>query len=148
VGNDRQWKAMVSQEIFKSLDKPLYETNKGRIEDVQNLNDGIGGITKNHTSEELIDLFNAITVPISKISTVPEVMADPLVEKVMLSSEDPISGAKISMPPSPHMTPFLEEMNRKLPFPPRFGEHNREIYGEVLGYSGEEIDRLKETKVI
>jgi crotonobetainyl-CoA:carnitine CoA-transferase CaiB-like acyl-CoA transferase len=46
------------------------------------------------------------------------------------------------------MTPFLEEMNRKLPFPPRFGEHNREIYGEVLGYSGEEIDRLKETKVI
>ncbi len=148
VGNDRQWKSMVSQEIFKPLDKPEYETNKGRIGDVQNLNRGITDITKNHTSEELIALFNAITVPISKISSVPEVMTDPLVEKVMLSSEDPVSGVRITMPPSPNMTPFLKEMDRKLPFPPRFGEHNREIYGEILGYSNEDIDRLKETKVI
>ncbi len=148
VGNDRQWKSMVSQEIFKSLDRPEYETNKGRIEDVQNLNQGIDKITKDHTSEELIDLFNSITVPISKISTVREVMADPLAKKVMLSAEDPVSGVKITMPPSPNMTPFLKEMGRKLPFPPRFGEHNREIYGEILGYSDEDIDRLKETKII
>jgi len=148
VGNDRQWKSMVSQDMFKSLDKPKYETNKGRIEDVLNLNHGIAEVTNNHTSDELIELFNSITVPISKISTVPEVMADPLVKKVMLSAEDPVSGVKIVMPPSPHMTPFLEEMNRKLSFPPRFGEHNREIYGEVLGYSTAEIDRLRETKII
>jgi formyl-CoA transferase len=148
VGNDRQWKSMVSQEMFKSLDRPEYETNKGRIEDVQNLNQGIGEITGNHPSDELIKLFNSITVPISKISTVPEVMADPLVKKVMLSAKDPVSGVEIIMPPSPHMTAFLEEMNRKLPFPPRFGEHNREIYGEVLGYSNEEIDRLGETQII
>ena len=36
VGNDRQWKAMVSQEIFSSLDKPEYEKNAGRIADVTN----------------------------------------------------------------------------------------------------------------
>jgi formyl-CoA transferase len=148
VGNDRQWKSMVSQEIFKSLDKPKYETNKGRIEDVKNLNDSISEITRNHTSEELVELFNSITVPISKICTVPEVMADPLVEKVLLSAEDPISGAKITMPPSPHLTPFLQEMNRKLPFPPRFGEHNKEIYGGMLGYSDGDLDRLKENKII
>jgi len=148
VGNDRQWKAMVSQKIFKSLDKPEYETNKGRIEGVQDLNKGINDITKTHTSDELIALFNSITVPVSKINTIPEVLEDPLAKKLFLSAEDPVSGAKITMPPSPNMTPFLEEMNRKLPFPPRFGEHNSEIYGKVLGYSDEEIDRLKETKVI
>lgn len=148
VGNDRQWKSMVSQDIFKSLDKPEYETNNGRIADVQNLNKSIVEITEKHTSEELIELFNSITVPISKICTVPEVMEDPLVKRVMLSSEDPISGTKIVMPPSPHMTPFLAEIGRKLPFPPRFGEHNKEIFASVLGYSDEDIQRLKDEKVI
>ncbi|MCP4575016.1 MAG: CoA transferase [Deltaproteobacteria bacterium] len=148
VGNDRQWKSMVTQDIFKSLDIPEYETNKGRIEGVQDLNKGIDEITRNHASNELIELFNSITVPISKISTVPEVMADPLVEKVLLSAEDPISGTKITMPPSPHMTPFLQKMDRKLPFPPRFGEHNKEVYGGILGYADGDLARLKEEKII
>jgi len=78
VGNDRQWKSMVSQEIFKSLDKPEYEKNDGRIKDVDNVNRVINESTKNHTSEELIDLFNSLTIPVSKISTIPEVIADPL----------------------------------------------------------------------
>jgi len=66
VGNDRQWRSIVSQEIFQSLDKPAYEKNEGRIRDVANLNRDINVITRNHTTEELIDLFTSITVPISK----------------------------------------------------------------------------------
>ena len=148
VGNDRQWKSMVSQEIFRSLDRPEYETNKGRIKDVGNLNRDINEITQNHTSEELIELFNSITVPISKIKTIPEVVADPLVERRLLYSTDPVTGTKITLAPPPRMTPFLEEAGRELSFPPRFGEHNREIYGTRLGYSAQELDRLGETKVI
>jgi formyl-CoA transferase len=70
VGNDRQWKSIVSMEMFKSLDKPEYEKNAGRIVDAQNLNKAINEIMMNHTSEELIDLFNAMTVPISKIKSI------------------------------------------------------------------------------
>jgi len=147
VGNDRQWKIMVSQDMFKSLDKPEYEKNAGRIKDVENLNRAINGITENHTSEELIDLFNSLTLPISKIKTIPEVIADPLVERRLLFAEDTKTGTKITLPPPPNMTPYLEGLGRKLPFPPRFGEHNREIYGE-LGYSKEDLERLKENKVI
>jgi formyl-CoA transferase len=147
VGNDRQWKSMVSQEIFKSLDKPEYEKNDGRIKDVDNVNRVINESTKNHTSEELIDLFNSLTIPVSKISTIPEVIADPLVEGRLLYSQDPATGTKITLPPPPNMTPFLEESNRKLPFPPRFGEHNHEIYGQ-LGYSDDDIQALKEKGII
>ncbi len=147
VGNDRQWKTMVSQEMFKSLDKPEYEKNAGRIGDVQNLNRAISEITKSHTSEELIDLFNSLTLPISKIKTIQEVIADPLVERRLLYSQDPVTGKKITLPPPPNMTPFLEQLDRQLPFPPRFGEHNKEIYGK-LGYSDEDLVRLKENKVI
>jgi len=147
VGNDRQWKSMVSLEMFKHLDKPEYEKNAGRIGDVRNLNREITEVTKKHTSEELIELFNSLTLPISKIKTIPEVVADPLVERRILSSQDPVTGTKITLPPPPNMTPFLEEHDRKLSFPPRFGEHNKEIYGK-LGYSDDDLARLKENKVI
>lgn len=148
VGNDRQWKSMVSQEPFKSLGKPEYEKNEGRIRDAKNLNRAINKITQNYMSEEMIELFNSITVPISKIKSVPEVVNDPLVERRLLFARDSVTGTRITLAPPPNMTPFLEKSKRQLSFPPRFGEHNQEIYGQRLGYSDEELSRLKEKRVI
>ena len=148
VGNDRQWKSMVSQEMFKSLDRPEYEKNLGRIRDVENLNRAINEVTCNHTSEDLIDLFNSLTLPISKIKTIPEVIADPLVERRLLFSRDDKTGTEITLPPPPNMTPFLEHLDRQLPFPPRFGEHNQEIYSQSLGYSDQELSAFKEKGII
>jgi formyl-CoA transferase len=148
VGNDRQWKTMVSQDIFKSLDKPAYEKNAGRIQDVQNLNQAINEITRNHSSEELIELYTTINVPISKIKTVNEVIEDPLVERRLLYSQDPVTGQRITLAPPPNMTPFLEQSDRQLLFPPRFGEQNNEIYGGKLGFSDDDLVRLKENGVI
>ncbi|MBW2572533.1 MAG: CoA transferase [Deltaproteobacteria bacterium] len=148
VGNDRQWKSMVSQEIFKSLDIPKYETNEDRIKAVRQLNSEINQITQDHSSAMLIELFNSITVPISKINTIPDVLADPFVQHRLLSAKDPVTGTKITMPPAPYLTVFLEKRNRQLSFPPRFGEHNTEIYGGMLGYSNEELNQLKARKII
>jgi formyl-CoA transferase len=148
VGNDRQWKTIVSQELFKSLDRPEYEKNAGRIGDVTNLNQAINKITKNCTSEELIELFTSITVPISKIKSIREVISDPLVEKRLLFANDPVSGKQITLAPPPNMTDFVEQRNRQLSFPPRFGEHNQKIYGQQLGLSEDELSRLKEKGVI
>ncbi|HHC24699.1 MAG TPA: CoA transferase [Desulfobacterales bacterium] len=147
VGNDRQWKSVVSLELFKSLDKPEYEKNEGRIQDVEHLNRAISDITGNHTSEELTDLFNSITVPISKIKTIPEVIADPLVEKRLLSAEDPVTGSRITLAPPPNMSLFLEAAGQQLSFPPRFGEQNQEIYGR-LGYSDEDISHFRDKGII
>jgi crotonobetainyl-CoA:carnitine CoA-transferase CaiB-like acyl-CoA transferase len=143
VGNDRQWKSMVGLDPFRSLDQPHYEKNSGRIADVKHLNGAINAITRQHTSEELIELLRAITVPVSKIKTVPEVIADPRVNRRLLWSHDPASGARITLAPPPNMTPFLERSKRELSFPPRFGEHNQEIYGRVLGCSPDDLSHLK-----
>jgi len=148
VGNDRQWTSMVSQEMFQSLDRPEYEKNAGRIKDVDRLNQAINEVTRKYTSEQLIELFNSLTLPISKIKTIPEVIADPLVERRLLFSTDEKTGVDLTLPPAPNMTPFLEQLNRRLPFPPRFGEHNRDIYGQRLGYSEHELTALKEKGVI
>jgi formyl-CoA transferase len=148
VGNDRQWKSMVSLEMFKHLDIPEYEKNLGRRGDFVNINQSINDVTQNHTSEELIGLFNTLTLPISKIKTIPEVIEDPLVQRRLLYSKDPKTGTEITLPPPPNMTPFLEELDRMLSFPPRFGEHNHEIYGNFLGYSDKQLEELKEKGTI
>ena len=148
VGNDRQWKSLVSEDMFKSLDKPEYEKNAGRIKDVANLNKAINAITEKHTTDDLIALFNRITLPISKIKTIPEVVVDPLVERRLVYSTDPKTGMKLTLAPPPTMTPYLEEIHRQMSFPPRFGEQNQEIYGKLLGYSDADLARLKEKKVI
>lgn len=148
VGNDRQWESMVSQEMFSSLAKEEYKKNKGRIADVANLNIAISAITEKYTSEELIELFTSITVPISKIKNINEVVEDPLVARRILSSTDPVSGKKITLAPPPNMTPFLEDNDQKLSFPPRFGEQNLEIYGNLLGYDESTLAEFKEKGII
>ncbi len=148
VGNDRQWKAMTSLDVFKPLDRPEYEKNQGRIGDVENLTKSINGITQDYTSEQLIEWFNAITLPVSKIKGVPDVVMDPLVERRLLFSEDPGSGTRLTLAPPPVMSPFLENTGKKLTFPPRFGEHNREIYSDILGYSQQKLAHFKENKII
>ncbi len=147
VGNDRQWKTFSSQDIFKSLDKPAYERNEGRIKDVVQLNKDINAITRKHTTDELIDLCTSITVPISKINLISDVIKDPLVEKRLLYSTDSKSGTKITLAPPPYMTPLIEKNNRQLAFPPRFGEHNQDYYTQI-GYSEETLENYKEKGII
>jgi formyl-CoA transferase len=148
VGNDRQWKSMVSLEMFASLDRPQYAKNAGRIADVKNLNRAISAITRQHSSEELLEKLNAITVPASKIKTIREVVADPLVARRLLFARDPDSATRITLAPPPHTTPFTEQSGRELSFPPRFGQHNPDIYGGVLGRSASELVDLKARGII
>ncbi len=148
VGNDRQWQSLVSQDIFKPLNTPAYEKNAGRIADVQRLNQLIEAITVNYPADELIALFKSITLPASKINTLAEVVSDPLVARRLLFAKDERTGKEITLAPPPYMTPWLEQREKHLSFPPRFGEHNREIYGDLLGYDEKSLIGLKERNII
>jgi formyl-CoA transferase len=148
VGNDRQWKALVSQPVFMALDKPEYEKNAGRIADVNNVNKAMNAITRQMTSEDLIELLQSITVPVSKIKSIENVIQDPLVNKRLLFAKDPITSRKITLTPPPIMNSFIEERGGELMFPPRFGEHNHAIYGQKLGYDTVMLEDLKNRGII
>ncbi len=148
VGNDRQWETITKIPGFESLYKKEYERNAGRIADVDNLNHAINRITKIFTTEELIDIFNKATIPISKVSAIEEVVEDPLVKPNLIRSKDPKTGIEITIAPPPFNTPYLKSVNRMLSFPPRFGEHNEEIYGDLLGYSTAQLKEFKEKNII
>ena len=148
VGNDRQWRALVSQPAFQSLDKPEYEKNAGRIQDVAKMNTAINAITRQMTSEDLIGLLKSITVPASNINPIDDVLQDPLVKKQLLFAKDPITSRQITLSPPPIMTPFIKDRGGNLAFPPRFGEHNDEIYGKKLGYDVVALEDLKNRSII
>ena len=86
VGNDRQFQALVGLAEFKSLDRPEYAKNLGRIHDVDNLNRQLAAITKTMTGDELLGKLLAIRLPASKIQTIAEVLRDPLVKPSLLKS--------------------------------------------------------------
>jgi formyl-CoA transferase len=46
------------------------------------------------------------------------------------------------------MTPFIKDKGGDLTFPPRFGEHNGEIYGKKLGYDVATLEDLKNRGII
>lgn len=148
VGNDRQWASFAQLPGFEKLAKPEYEKNKGRILDVKNLNKQINECTRTKTTEEMIELCNKATVAISRVNTIEEVLTDPYVQESILSAVDPVTKTRIWMAPPPYMTSFLKECGGKMSFPPRFGEHNAQVYKEALGYGADKLKELKEKEVI
>ncbi len=147
VGNDRQWDTFTGFPEFAHLKKPEYEKNVGRIADVENLNREIAKATKAFTSEAIIQTFTEATIPISKVNTMEDVVADPMIKDTMLTATDPRTGTTVHLPPPVVKTDYLVSQNGSLSFPPRFGEHNEEIYGK-LGYTPGQVTALKEKGII
>ncbi len=148
VGNDRQWQAMAELPGFESLYREERKTNAGRIEDVVRLNQEINNITRTRSTEEMIRLFQGITVPISTVNSIEDVIEDPLVKDKMITAIDLRTGREVSLPPTPVITPYLESVGMQMAFPPRLGEHNEEIYGDLLGYDRNKIGELRESGII
>lgn len=148
VGNDRQWESVTALPPFKHLAKEEYKRNAGRIADVDNLNQAINEVTVNYSTDELIGLFNEAKVAISGVNTIEGVLEEPLVQKNLLSSRDQITNTELTLAPPPNMTPFLKETGKTLSFPPRLGEHNKEIYQDVLKMGSDDFNRFVEDKII
>jgi crotonobetainyl-CoA:carnitine CoA-transferase CaiB-like acyl-CoA transferase len=92
--------------------------------------------------------MNSIGVAASKINTMAEVAEDPLIKGKLLKAKDHKTGFEITLAPAPVSTPDLEMNERRMSFPPRFGEHNEAILGNELGMSPEEIAALKAEGII
>lgn len=147
LGNDRQWDSFTNFPEFSHLKLPKYEKNAGRIADVEQLNQEISKVTKTITTDEIIRKFTEATIPISKVNTIEDVVEDPLIKDALITATDARSGLSVQLPPPVVTTDYLKSTNLQLSFPPRFGEHNEEIYGQ-LGYSDEDLKGFKEKGII
>jgi crotonobetainyl-CoA:carnitine CoA-transferase CaiB-like acyl-CoA transferase len=133
---------------FQILNKEEYKLNEGRIKDVSNLNKQIEEITVKYSTDELLKMLKEITVPASKINAIEDVLNDKYLHGKFIETEDEKTKLKITLSPPGHNTDFLNKVNRKLSFPPRLGEHNLEIYRDLLGLTKQELSLLKNERII
>ena len=145
VGNDRQWDAITQQPGFESLAAPEYQRNAGRIADVERLNEHMAECTRQLTTDSLITLLIGIGVPAAKVNSLDDVLAEPILRDAFARARDERSGTEVILSP---LAEVSDAGSKALSFPPRLGEHNEAIYGEVLGYDERKLSALGARGVI
>ena len=140
VGNEAQWRSMIEFPDFEVLDKPEYSTNNDRTAHADQLNDDINSIMCRKHSSEILQIFKKSKIPVSEVSTINDVLKDSYLSSKLLHIKDSKTNLEVTLAPPP-----VKPMSKPdLCFPPRFGEHNKEIYTSI-GY--DEVD-LKKKGVI
>ncbi len=142
VGSDLQWAALARLPAFEGLARPEYDTNAGRIEDADALHEALAAQVAALTTEEAIATLQGAGVPVARVNTLADVVADPLVASRLQRVTDAKTGLAVLLPAPPVGDP------PPLAFPPRLGEHNEAIYGDVLGYGPERLEDLRRRRVI
>jgi len=100
-----------------------------------------------HTLAELRDLLDRTEVPNSPSYSIADAFEDPQYQArgTLMEYDDPVLG-RVRMP-SP--VPRLSETPARVASPaPEVGQHNAEIYGDLLGLNAGEIERLRKDGVI
>jgi CoA:oxalate CoA-transferase len=149
IGNDSLWEKfcnainrcdMVLDERFKS--------NGLRTKHIKELEPLLAEILAQKKSEEWFEIFDKIQIPYSPINTIDKVMQNKQVlsRNMFVEVEDKKAG-KIKIAGNPIKMTTIEEQKFRDPAP-EIGEQNLKIYSELLGYSVEEIEKLKAEGVI
>ncbi len=144
-----QWpvlcKAMGREDMTKSA---KFGTNDARLENLQELIGIIEGWLQSFDSDEAaIKALQDVRVPVAPILTIPQAVAHPhhrargtirTISDRMLGEFD-IPGVPLRYSNFPDLLPL------EAPF---LGEQNREILGDWLGYSGEQIDAMESEGIL
>lgn len=133
VGNDAIWQRFcTAMELDAYRDDPRFETNAGRITNLNELNQIVNAALGRFSTEEVVKRLDAASVPCGPIYNVREVVEDPQVHHQQLVQQVPHSllgeVTVVGFPYQFERTPLRNRYG-----PPLLGEHTREILTE-LGY--------------
>jgi succinyl-CoA---D-citramalate CoA-transferase len=124
-----------------------YATHYARGENQKELDDMISDWTSQRTAEEVLQAMREASVPAGKLFTAEDMLSDEqyAARGNIVEVEDPDIGPF----PMQNVVPRLSETPGEVRWTgPKLGQHNDEIYGEVLGMSDEDIDALRERGIV
>lgn len=149
VGNDNlfvKFCAAIGRDDLK--ENPKFKTNGDRTKHVDELNQILEGIFPNKTADEWLKIFEDFQIPSSPINSIDNVMEDiqVLARNMIVEVEDKQAG-KVKIAGNPIKMTNVPDTNQRGPAP-EIGEHNEEIYENILGYTQVQIKDLKDQGVI
>lgn len=124
-----------------------YSTSAARVNHRDEVNALVQERTMTMTAEEILNKLRNAEVPCSPLPTFDQVANDPqlLSREMIVEVDQPISG-KVKVPGSAFkMSKTPGDVTLPAPF---LGEHNYEIYSDMLGYSELEIRKLADDGII
>ncbi len=101
------------------------------------------------TVKEVEDALVAADIPFGAVKSIPEVLADSHMweREVMMEAEIHDPPGKKMLVPGPTIIKFSKTPTTAGPIP-RYGEHNQEIYGDLLGLTEGEMTDMVEQGII
>ncbi len=124
-----------------------YATNLARVQHREELDREIICILQTRTSQEWLDRLNAAGVPCSRVTRIGSLLDDPQVEAVSMLQE--VSHPTVGNVRIPRLPVQLSESAVGITSnPPLLGQHTEEVLAERLGLTQEQIERLKEQRII
>ena len=143
VGNDALWRAFCRACGLDALgDDPQFATNRLRVQGYGTLKPAIADRLRTKTRAEWIAVLAAAGIPCGAVRDVGEVLADPqlaarhMIERVDHETLGPISvtGVPVKLSETPGAVRSA---------PPTLGQHTEAVLIDDLGYSREEVERLR-----
>jgi crotonobetainyl-CoA:carnitine CoA-transferase CaiB-like acyl-CoA transferase len=124
-----------------------YATHHARGENQEELDDMISEWTGQRTAEEVLEVMKEGGVPAGKLFTAEDMLSDEqyAARGNVVEVEDPDIGPF----PMQNVVPRLSETPGEVRWTgPKLGQHNDEIYGEVLGMGQEDLADMRERGII
>lgn len=147
--NNKFWKILCQIMGREELiEDPMTKENKDRVANHEKIKPIVTEWTKQHNATELVDLLLEKGVPASPIYDLSQVAADPhiAIDREMFPEVEYPRVGKIKVTGS-HLK--MSETKTSFRFPsPDLGQHNGEIYKEMLNYTDEELKELAERGII
>jgi formyl-CoA transferase len=140
--NEKTWHAVLKVMGRDDLiGDPRYHTPQDRVARREELNAIMTAYCRTRTKHQAMTEIGSLGIPCGAVQDTMEVMHDPhLKERGMLAEvQHPVAGT-FTMPGCPVR---LEDSPVQVSAAPLLGEHNQEIYGQLLGYTAEQVQQLK-----
>ena len=148
ANKDSLWRRLAEAMGRPELgDDPRYATHNARGANQLELDVLINDWTRQHTIAEVDAMMIAQGIPAGRVYRAPDMLADPhfAAREAIIEVETERFGPLKMQAPVPRFSATPSTVRRAAP---ALGEHNGEIYGEMLGVAPEELARLAEAGVI
>lgn len=143
----------IAMRVFDAIerpdlkDDPRFANNEKRLAHVEELDSTIQDWMDEHTREEVIERFEECEATIAPVYNVTDILEDDHYrdrDAVVDVEDDQLGQGRVQ-----NAFPYFSETPGDVEhLGPRLGEHNEEVYGEILTYNEETIDELDSLGVI
>ncbi len=148
VESDAQWQALCSVMGLQALaDDPSLSHAAGRLAAVDRIEQAVSGWTRQHAAEAVMAQLQAVGVPAGKVMNARDLMESDQQLKhrgYWQTLDHPeIGESQFTSPPY-----ILDGERVHLQRPPLLGEHSAAVLQQLLGYSSEQIQSLRDEGVL